>query len=342
MSKENKECKFLREANEEEELKLNSNIKNKIKHTVWECSCGNIVYRRKNFGNIMPKCRCKLDEEKAIKLYTSKPIKMEDAAIALHTSVFSLRKCFKKNNIHIWSKNELWSPNFVENYFEEIDTQEKAYFLGLLTTDGFIYRGETKQKRVGICLNEKDGYLIEEFVKTIKINKKVCSSNRKTRESKEKQIQIYSNKMVDDLAKYGVVERKSFVKSFPKDLIDKKFINSYLRGCIDGDGTIAFYKSNSKKSKYIRSIRLFSACEEFLNDIKYYLEENKIVNSCLINVQGSNRNHPLYELKIARIEDLISFINYLYSDASIFMKRKKEKCDEIMRELREHRDNLWL
>jgi hypothetical protein len=52
-----------------------------------------------------------------------------------------------------------------ENYFKIIDTQKKAYFLGLLYSDGTLC---LKDKLVAISLSEKDGYIIDEFIKDIK------------------------------------------------------------------------------------------------------------------------------------------------------------------------------
>jgi len=43
----------------------------------------------------------------------------------------------KENNI-VKTKSSLKNHDINENYFETIDTEEKAYFIGLLKTDGYI------------------------------------------------------------------------------------------------------------------------------------------------------------------------------------------------------------
>ena len=45
-----------------------------------------------------------------------------------------------------------------ENYFEQIDTQEKAYFLGFLWADGCNCNGV-----IHLVLQEKDKYILEKF-----------------------------------------------------------------------------------------------------------------------------------------------------------------------------------
>ena len=64
----------------------------------------------------------------------------------------------------IWMKAELkghrsYIYNFNHNYFEKIDSPDKAYFLGLLAADGCVYRrknGSKSQAMIKLTLQEKD------------------------------------------------------------------------------------------------------------------------------------------------------------------------------------------
>ena len=56
-----------------------------------------------------------------------------------------------------------------EEYFSEINTDKKAYFLGFFIADGFVSI-DLKQRcygRFGIDIQEKDGYLLEELAKEL-------------------------------------------------------------------------------------------------------------------------------------------------------------------------------
>ena len=62
-----------------------------------------------------------------------------------------------------------------EDFFEKIDSLEKAYILGLIMTDGYIikdYRG------VGIQLTEKDGYILRKIAKILGSTNKILHINK--------------------------------------------------------------------------------------------------------------------------------------------------------------------
>ena len=51
-----------------------------------------------------------------------------------------------------------------ENYFESIDSDEKAYWLGFLSADGYIHEG---RNTITLALQESDKVHIEKFKKAI-------------------------------------------------------------------------------------------------------------------------------------------------------------------------------
>lgn len=52
-------------------------------------------------------------------------------------SSHTVLKYLRQNNVSIRNRAS-YKNSFNENYFENIDTQEKAYFLGLLMADGWF------------------------------------------------------------------------------------------------------------------------------------------------------------------------------------------------------------
>jgi uncharacterized protein (DUF433 family) len=75
--------------------------------------------------------------------------RLEKHAIMPHKQGSLLRKCKGLN----------------EHYFDLIDTEEKAYFLGLLYADGCNHRG--RKKKIDIALQERDKCLLEKFSQSI-------------------------------------------------------------------------------------------------------------------------------------------------------------------------------
>ena len=55
-----------------------------------------------------------------------------------------------------------------EDYFDIIDTEEKAYLLGFLYADGNHF---TKKNRITIGLQEKDKHILEKFNELIGSNR---------------------------------------------------------------------------------------------------------------------------------------------------------------------------
>ena len=54
------------------------------------------------------------------------------------------------------------------NYFQTIDSNKKAYFLGLLMSDGYICEN-VYSKEFGIALQSSDKYILEELQKEINL-----------------------------------------------------------------------------------------------------------------------------------------------------------------------------
>src|ERR1700678_1934484 len=92
-----------------------------------------------------------------------------------------------------------------ENFFEVIDTEAKAYFLGLLYADGCVYRGY----RIYLGLTEPDKYLIEQFRKYVAPNNKIEFHKREKPRQNQYRLVISSRKMAQDLIKLGCTEKKS-------------------------------------------------------------------------------------------------------------------------------------
>jgi hypothetical protein len=136
-----------------------------------------------------------------------------------------------------------------DNIFEDIDTNEKAYWLGVIASDGCV-----KNNRVQLIMGEKDKelvYLFSEFLG------EDTSKIKKYGPYKTSGVQIHfykdSKKIVEDLKRYEIVERKSKILRLP--ILPDEMYYPYLMGCFDGDGCQD-------------TTCLCSGSETFLNDIK--------------------------------------------------------------------------
>lgn len=93
----------------------------------------------------------------------------------LNRSIKSVFYMLQELNLHILEKTEEEKGKYRryfalnDDYFEKIDTQTKAYFLGWMLTDGYVddylntNRGKIKSNKIGLKLNHEDKSVLELF-----------------------------------------------------------------------------------------------------------------------------------------------------------------------------------
>lgn len=91
-----------------------------------------------------------------------------------------------------------------ENFFENIDTEEKAYWLGFLYADGYITERSNGygQESFGITLSAEDENHLIKFKHSIQATNPINSDNSK--KYPQKKIVLTSQKTVNDLIEQGL------------------------------------------------------------------------------------------------------------------------------------------
>lgn len=208
------------------------------------------------------------------------------------------------------------SSNFINeiNYFHKIDSEEKAYFLGFLYSDGYICKTPYGYS-TGIALQKEDEYIIQAFKQKLGITGNVSYYKNSAK------ISSPSKNLYLDLQNIGIQEDKSH-KDFHTPNIDSKYINAFIRGYFDGDGCITI------KSTGYSVVSICCNSKIFLEDIKAILEQNNI--KCR-PICTEKRNKNLYVLYLSKRENQIKFCNYIYSNANLYLKRKYLKFMQIPR-----------
>lgn len=215
--------------------------------------------------------------------------------------------------------------HYNQDYFENIDSEDKAYWLGFIYADGCVYIGENNSAELHIKLQEKDIDHLKKFNKCIDGNieikkfKDVCNLNNKIYDCCS--IRIYSIKMCRDLISHGAYKNKTFLLNMPN--LKKELIKDFIRGYFDGDGCISM---NSNKRKTIR-IKFTSGCIEFLTQLREYLYLNDIKS--YINKE---KNQNTYNLNIGGIKNCDELWNLMYKGANIYLNRKYIKKNILYKE----------
>ena len=188
-----------------------------------------------------------------------------------------------------------------EDYFEEINTKEKAYWLGFIYADGYISTTNKYTNYLGISLARKDKEHLEKFKQALKYNGEVkdyeVTQGYKIG-SPYSRLLIGSNKLVEDLQKWGVVEHKT---TKINQLPNITFLDDFIRGYIDGDGSLR------KSYADLRICGNFDFLQEIANhfNIPYKIIPDKSIFDLCYRVKES---HFLE--------------NYLYNNACCYLNRK--------------------
>jgi len=82
----------------------------------------------------------------------------------------------KKKNIIVMKKRSK-NITFDESYFECVDTEYKAYFLGFISADGCVRQRTKKCKLLSININKKDIDILEKFKVAINFSGEISMCN---------------------------------------------------------------------------------------------------------------------------------------------------------------------
>jgi hypothetical protein len=221
--------------------------------------------------------------------------------------------------------NRKYFCNF--DYFKEIDTREKAYWLGFLFADGCILdrkdkKGNPKGKTLTFTLKEEDEYMLEAFRSCIKSNHPI---RRKKVKLQDKifiayEFNIGSVKLCDDLISWGCVPRKSLILKYPNKLEDKYF-GDFLRGYFDGDGCVSYTFGRGQSFP----ILLMDGTLEFLTAIKERLLSLNIKTGEILK----DKRNQAYSIRISN-QSFVNFYNLTYGTAEYHLGRKLDKFREIL------------
>ena len=128
--------------------------------------------------------------------------------------------------------------NYVnEDYFNKINTSEKAYFLGFIMADGNMYLRSNNKYQFSIKIKSSDKDILLKFAKAIEFNPEKITERNEERNgtiTRCAEIKIYNQAFCNSLVNLGVVPRKTGKEYMP--LIPKELEKDFIRGYIDGDG----------------------------------------------------------------------------------------------------------
>ncbi len=200
-------------------------------------------------------------------------------------------------------------------YFKNIDNENKAYWLGFITADGYISYAYKKYGIIGLELKQSDKTHIEKFAKELNYDGAIKYRKNK----KSYYVAIYAPKLVNDLVKLGITNNKSKVVK-PCEQIPNELLRHYWRGVFDGDGSISISQKESR-------MMTLTGNEFMTQGIKSFLLKSGIKTKAKIY---KDRNH--FSASYGGRWIVTEIINLLYKGANIYLERKMNLATKIINE----------
>lgn len=211
---------------------------------------------------------------------------------------------FKRMGIEIVNKQNL--TKFDEHIFDEIDNEEKAYWLGFIFADGYI---SSSSNNFELSLGLKDINHLEKFSQFMKYNGAIKQDFYRCRFS------LRNKHLWNTLNNYGCTPKKSLTLKFPNKGIfkSKDLIKHFMRGYFDGDGCITYQKDTNS----VNGVCSVLGASEFLDEFENILNFQKSITRCKDKRLTGNTT----SLSFKRTES-IQLMHYLYDNSSIYLDRK--------------------
>lgn len=242
----------------------------------------------------------------------------------------------------VWMDNDLKGKIgrvytlFNEDVFSKL-SKSSAYMLGFICSDGCLYHHkDSREDIIRICIQKCDEHILNEFKTILGTNKPLHYTTN--RGKCYANLEISSNKLVEDIYNLGISTRKTWGNTIPN--ISNEFMPAFIRGYVDGDGsipdkiggnlTISGYKKNMfKLLNYLESINVFG---NFVEDRRVYggedtfgslLVANNLQSYCICKMLYDNDEIHLNR-KYERAKNIIDFVEsrneIRYKQAVVYYK----------------------
>lgn len=214
-----------------------------------------------------------------------------------------------------------------ENYFDEIDTEDKAYTLGMLYADGC---NQPHRNAIQLGLQEGDIDILHKINECVGSDRTLSYVKPSQYLSKDGskiyhrngvyRLRITNKHMSERLVELGVVRNKTFVSKFPtEEQVPSHLLNHFIRGIFDGDGSV----------HYDTSIRFgFTGTLDICYNIQLLLK-NRLGFEIAPMRNISKNSDNIKTFSHAGLIKAKAFRDWLYQDSVLYLERKKQRFDNI-------------
>lgn len=231
--------------------------------------------------------------------YTEENQSIKQLSTDFGCSSQAIRAVLRKQDIPLKGNTNGYPRNSL--YFYDINSADKAYWLGFLYADGCV---SEKSNEIS-CSQKSKEHLIKLQQAIGAINHKIVTvkDNRFSEECIYYCFAIKDKQLHQDLIKWGCIPNKSLILSKIPN-IPREYVSHFLRGYFDGDGSLHYLKNTN-------NYRISFTCgsKEFLEDIRHELQKDNL------SIR-KDLKHNVYQLQISGRKQVKKILDYLYKDSN--------------------------
>jgi len=269
----------------------------------------------------------KQEKDTIEELYKTKNFTFKELSCLYPVSSQAIRMLLKRRGFKGESQSILQRKYRIdETFFDNINTQEKAYFLGILYADGY---NNTDRYSVNLNLKESDKEILVKLNNLVQPDKPLQFINMQTNRlnginvSDQYRLVIANKHISKRLVELGCIKTKTFKLKFPKEsILPENLYSHFIRGYSDGDGSIGYTKK--KHNGFFNLV----GTKEFLNIIENILKTELNIKVGY-SIRHPERNHNITQLSVGGNLQILTVLDWIYNDCSICLNRKFLKYKEI-------------
>ena len=249
------------------------------------------------------------------------------------TELSKMYNCSRSTILKLWMDNNykkgthnIYYVN--KNYFNEIDTANKAYILGFLASDGTLYkRNDNTQGLIQIKLQESDEHILYDILQDMDSTYPV--NHVKNGEFTQAVISIASQDLYNQLSDKGLHPNKTWDLNLNHILsnIPEKLHIDFIRGYFDGDGHIGRFNEN-----IISKVLINFACPyNFGLDLQKFFKDKYDINSFIFIDNHREYSNTFCTVGIYSAIDKYKLLKLMYYDEkNLCLKRKCKIAKQVI------------
>ena len=291
--------------------------------------------------------RCYKDKEWLTQKHYIERKNTVEMAEEANCSVDSIRGWMKKHDLKVSmevANDGKRKYNFNHDFFNHIDTEKKAYWLGFIMADAYI---SSKDSQFKLSLARRDKGHLQKFLNDLESDYVIKDydnhSNLTNKVHPMSKVVITSIRFHSTLITKGVLPQKTGNEQKPN--IPLSFYKDFVRGYFDGDGTIScgvrdrsrVYKTQTTYSKKIWSSGSILGGEIFLKGMSDFFYDELGIKP---TVRKKSDYENVHQMSFSD-GNLKIIMDWFYEGATVYLDRKKEKYEEYL-SLLERKEDIEL